>query len=188
MTEITRVALQPIAKGAVTKIWLGVAAIVLAAGGVAYAALPPHPTVKTLSAGTGESPTMEDVVLINYKGMLLNGDVFDENKNFPNPVAQFVPGFTKALLKMQRGGKYEVEIPAALAYGATPPPGSKIPANADLKFDVELVDFKSLAEIQQQQRMLQQLQQMQGQGAGVPGAPGAVPGAEAPAGAVPGAQ
>lgn len=172
MTEITRVPLQPIAKGAVTKIWLGVAAIALAAGGVAYAALPPTPSVKTLTAGTGDSPTMEDVVLINYKGMLQNGTVFDENKGYPNPVAQFVPGFSKALMKMQRGGKYLVEIPSELAYGATPPPGSPIPANADLKFEVELLDYKSLAEIQQQQRIMQQLQQMQQQ-QGAPGAPAA---------------
>ena len=40
MTEITRVALQPIAKGALTKVWLGVAAIALAAGGIAWAAMP----------------------------------------------------------------------------------------------------------------------------------------------------
>ncbi|EJL20845.1 FKBP-type peptidyl-prolyl cis-trans isomerase [Novosphingobium sp. AP12] len=182
MTEITRVPLQPIAKGAVTKIWLGVAAIALVAGGVAYAALPPTPTVKTLSAGTGDSPTMEDVVLINYKGMLADGTVFDQNKSFPNAVRDFVPGFTKALLKMQRGGKYEVEIPSELAYGAHPQPGSPIPPNADLKFEVELLDYKSLAEIQQQQRIMQQLQQMQQQGGApgmpaMPGAPG-VPGAE----------
>jgi FKBP-type peptidyl-prolyl cis-trans isomerase FkpA len=176
MTEITRVPLQPIAKGAVSKLWIGIAAIALASAGVAYAALPPTPTVKTLTAGTGESPTMDDVVLINYKGMLSDGTVFDQNKNYPNPVAQFVPGFSKALQKMQRGGKYEVIIPSELAYGATPPEGSPIPANADLKFEVELIDYKSLAEIRQQQQILQQLQQMQ-QG----GAPGAVPGAPAPA-------
>jgi len=180
MTEITRVPLQPIAKGALTKIWLGVAAIVLVAGGVAYAALPPTPTVKALTAGSGESPTMEDVVLINYKGMLEDGTVFDQNKGYPNPVAQFVPGFSKALMKMQRGGKYMVEIPSSLAYGANPPAGSQIPANADLKFEVELLDFKSLAEIQQQQRIMQQMQQMQMQQQGaapgaMPGAPGAAP-------------
>lgn len=180
MTEITRVPLQPIAKGSITKIWLGVAAIALAAGGVAYAALPPAPTVKTLTAGTGDSPTTDDVVLINYKGMLMDGTVFDQNKNYPNPVAQFVPGFSKALQKMQRGGKYEVVIPSELAYGATPPAGSPIPANADLKFEVELVDYKSLAEIRQQQQILQQLQQMQGGAGGPGGVPGAMPGAPAP--------
>lgn len=189
MTEITRVPLQPIAKGAINKLWLGLAAVALAAGGIAYAAMPATPTVRTLSAGTGESPTTQDVVLINYKGMLKDGTVFDQNKNFPNPVTDFVPGFSKALLKMQRGGKYEVEIPAELAYGAHPQPGSPIPPNADLKFEVELVDFKSLAEIQQQQRILQQMQQMQMQQGGVPGGPGAampaVPGAANPAAPAP---
>jgi len=182
MTEITRVPLQPIAKGSVAKIWIGVAAIALAASGVAYAAMPASVHVETLHAGAGESPTMADVVLINYKGMLKDGTVFDQNQSYPNPVAQFVPGFTKALLKMQRGGKYKVEIPSELAYGATPPPGSAIPANADLKFEVELLDFKSLAEIQEQQRILQQLQQMQVQQGG---AAGAMPGAAGPAGAPP---
>ena len=108
--------------------------------------------------------------------------MFDENKSYPNPVAQFVPGFSKALMKMQRGGKYEIVIPSELAYGATPPAGSPIPADADLKFEVELLDYKSLAEIQQQQRIMQQLQQMQQQGAvpGAPGAPGAGPAAVQP--------
>lgn len=165
MTEITRVPLQPIEKGAVAKIWIGIAAVALAAGGIAWAALPPSVDVEQVKAGAGESPTMDDVVLINYKGMLSNGTVFDQNQNYPNPVAQFVPGFSKALMKMQRGGKYKVEIPAELAYGENPPPGSPIPANADLTFEVELVDFKSIAEIQQQQRMIQQMQQMQAQGA-----------------------
>src|SRR3546814_10576700 len=61
MTEITRVPLQPIAKGSLTKIWLGVAAIALAAGGIAYAAMPPAVHVETLSAGSGDSPTMDEI-------------------------------------------------------------------------------------------------------------------------------
>ena len=51
-----------------------------------------------------------------------------------------------------------------------------IPANSDLVFDVELVDFRSAAEIEQQRQMLQQMQQQMG-GKGGPGAP--VPGMEA---------
>ena len=165
MTEITRVPLQPVAKGAVTKIWLGVAAIALAAGGVAYAALPPSVDVKTLTAGSGESPTADDVVLINYKGTLPDGKVFDEAKQVPMALNEVVPGFTKALVKMQRGGKYKVEIPSELAYGEKAV--GDIPANTDLTFEIELLDFKSRAEIEQQQRIMQQLQQMQAQqGAG----------------------
>lgn len=168
MTEITRVPLQPIAKGSLTKIWLGVAAIALAAGGVAYAALPPAVHVETLTAGNGDSPTMEDVVLINYKGTLPSGKVFDQAKQVPMALGEVVPGFSKALVQMQRGGKYKVEIPSALAYGDKAV--GDIPANTDLTFEIELLDFKSRAEIEQQQRIMQQLQQMQSQAA-----PGAAP-------------
>ncbi len=164
MTEITRVPLQPIAKGAVAKLWVGVAAIVLAAGGVAYAALPPTVDVQELTAGSGESPTVDDVVLINYKGTLPNGKVFDQAEQVPMALNEVVPGFSKALVKMQRGGKYKVQIPSELAYGDNAV--GEIPANTDLTFEIELIDFRSRAEIEQQQRILQQLQQMQMQGGG----------------------
>lgn len=177
MTEITRVPLQPIARGAVAKIWIGVAAIVLAAAGVAYAAMPPSVQVQTLTAGSGESPTAEDVVLINYKGTLPNGKVFDQAQQVPMALNEVVPGFSKALVKMQRGGKYKVEIPSELAYGDKAV--GEIPANTDLTFEIELIDFKSRAEIEQQQRILQQLQQMQTQQGG--GAPAGAPQAGAPA-------
>jgi FKBP-type peptidyl-prolyl cis-trans isomerase FkpA len=173
MTEITRVPLQPIAKGALTKVWLGVAAIALAAGGVAWAALPSSVQVETLTAGSGESPTADDVVLINYKGTLPNGKVFDQAQQVPMALNEVVPGFTKALVQMQRGGKYKVEIPSELAYGDKAV--GEIPANTDLMFEIELIDFKSRAEIEEQQRILQQMRQMQMQqmqGGGAPvGAP-----------------
>lgn len=164
MTEITRVPLQPIARGSLTKIWLGVAVIALAAGGVAYAALPATVQVETLTAGSGESPTVEDVVLINYKGTLPSGKVFDEAQQVPMALGEVVPGFSKALVKMQRGGKYRVEIPSELAYGDKA--AGEIPPNTDLTFEIELLDFKSRAEIEQQQRIMQQLQQMQMQSQG----------------------
>lgn len=174
MTEVTRVPLQPIAKGALTKLWLGVAAAFLAAVGLAYTMLPGSVSVETIKAGTGASPTMEDVVLINYKGMLKDGKVFDEGKQVPNAVAEFVPGFTKALLKMQRGGKYKVQIPAELGYGDKA--AGPIPANSDLTFEVELLDFKNRAELEAQMQAMQQLQAMQqGGGAGGPPLPGMPP-------------
>jgi FKBP-type peptidyl-prolyl cis-trans isomerase FkpA len=105
--------------------------------------------------------------------MLPDGKVFDEGKQAVLPLSEVVPGFTKALEQMQRGGKYKVHIPAKLAYGEKG--AGPIPPNTDLDFDIELLDFKSRAEVEQQQRILQQLQQMQmgGGAAGVPGAPGA---------------
>ena len=170
MTEITRVPLQPIAQGALTKLWLGVAAALLIAGGIAWAAMPSAVKVETVLAGQGTSPTREDVVLINYKGMLADGKVFDQGKQVPLAVDGVVPGFTQALEQMQRGGKYKIMIPSELGYGSEV--NGPIPANSELIFEVELLDFKSKAEIEEQQRIMQQLQQLQG---GAPGAPGQMP-------------
>ena len=185
MTEITRVPLQPIAKGALTKLWLGVAAAVLAAGSLAWATRPASVDVETLKAGTGASPTVEDVVLIKYKGTLQNGKVFDQQEQAAFPVEGVIPGFTKALEQMQRGGKYKVFIPAALGYGDKA--AGEIPANSDLTFEIELIDFRSRAEVEAQQRMMQQMQQMQMQqqqggkgGKGGPAAAVGIPGNEPP--------
>jgi len=178
MTEITRVPLLPIAKGSVGKLWVGLAAVALAGAGVAWAALPPSVDVDVIKPGSGPSPTLQDVVLINYKGTLPDGKVFDQQERAPMQMQGVVPGFTKALEQMQRGGKYKVHIPSELAYGDKA--NGPIPADSDLTFEIELLDFKSLAEIQEQQRIMQQLQQMQrgpGQHA---------PGGEAPGGAMPG--
>ena len=59
----------------------------------------------------------------------------------PTPLiaGQVIPGFAEALTKMQKGGRYRIHMPSELAYGATPPPGSPIPPNADLEFDVHVV-------------------------------------------------
>jgi FKBP-type peptidyl-prolyl cis-trans isomerase FkpA len=168
MTEITRVPLQPIARGSLSKIWLGVAAVVLAAGGIAWAAMPAAVAVETLVAGAGPSPTRADVALINYKGTLPDGKVFDQQEKAVFPLEGVVPGFTKALEQMQRGGKYKVQIPSELAYGDKQ--AGDIPPNTDLTFEIELIDFRSRAEIEQQQAMMQQMQQQQA-GRGGPGGP-----------------
>jgi len=162
MTEITRVPLQPIAKGALPKLWVGIAAVALVAGGIAWAAMPPVVDVQTLAVGEGDSPTQEDIALVNYKGTLADGTVFDEGKQAVFPLSEVVPGFATALEQMQRGGKYKVEIPSELAYGDKQM--GSIPANSDLTFEIELLDFRSRAEIEAQQRMMQQLQQMQQNG------------------------
>lgn len=173
MTEITRVPLQPIAKGALGKLWLGVVAALLVAGGIAWAAMPASVKVETVVAGQGESPSRDDVALINYKGMLDSGKVFDEGKQVPLGVSDVIPGFTQALEQMQRGGKYRIRIPAALGYGDRQ--AGDIPPNSDLTFEVELLDFKSKAEIEQQQQLMEQLRRMEQMQGGVPGAPGEMP-------------
>ena len=176
MTEVTRVPLQPIAKGALSKLWIAIVLVALLAAGVAWASMPQSVDVQTVEAGEGPSPTRDDVALVNYKGTLPDGTVFDEGTQAVFPLSEVVPGFTKALEQMQRGGKYRIVIPSDLAYGAEG--AGPIPPNTDLTFDVELLDFRSRAEIEQQQQMMQQLQQMQAQQGGAPGAPPPVPGGQ----------
>ncbi|NML95393.1 FKBP-type peptidyl-prolyl cis-trans isomerase [Novosphingobium olei] len=184
MSEITRVPLQPVAKGSVTKIWLGVILAVVVAAALAFAARYHGLVVDTLKAGQGASPTTADVVLVNYVGRLANGKEFDRGEKAVMPVEGVIPGFAKGLQQMQRGGKYRLEIPASMAYGTNEQKSQAtgevvIPANSDLVFDVELLDFKSAAEIERQRQMIQQMQQQMG--GQMPGqAPGQVPGAAAP--------
>ncbi len=130
--------------------------------------------IKTLRGGEGASPTDEDVVLIKYKGTLRDGTVFDENPQAAMPVAGVVPGFSEALKKMQRGGHYTIWIPGSLGYGPNPPSNPQtgqpaLPADALLIFDVELLEFKSRAEVEAMQQKMQEMQKKSG---GAPAAGG----------------
>ncbi|HUD29327.1 MAG TPA: FKBP-type peptidyl-prolyl cis-trans isomerase [Novosphingobium sp.] len=126
------------------------------------AAVPAAPQVKveTLTPGTGEKVPAHSYVLINYKGMLADGTVFDEAQQMPMPLDEVVPGFAQGLVQMQRGGRYKLTIPPELGYGAQA--SGPIPANSTLVFEIELIDFKSAEEIQAM------MAQMQAQGAGQP--------------------
>ena len=188
MTEITRVPLQPIKKGSLTKLWLGVALAVLLGAGLAFAALPEGVSVDTVAAGTGDSPGPDDVVFVRYVGTLDDGTEFDRSQDVPLPIpgifpegsplplGRMIPGFSEAAVQMKKGGKYVFHIPADKGYGAE---GQKdqqgndvIPPNSDLTFEVELVDFMSEEDFQRRLAVLQQAMQMQ-QGAAGEDAPAA---------------
>ncbi len=178
MSEVTRVPLQPIEKGSVLKIWLGVLVALLIGAAAAMAALPRALSVEAISEGTGASPTASDVVLVNYVGRLANGKEFDRGEKAVIPLESVVPGFRDGLRQMKKGGKYRLEIPANLAYGdrAQPDPRTGevvIPANSDLVFEVELINFMSMQQFQAMQQMMQmqQMQGMGGEGRGAPPAP-----------------
>lgn len=174
MTETTRVPLQPIAKGALLKLWVGIAGLALIAGGIAWAAMPHSVEVSVLQAGKGGSPGPTDVIFARYVGKLADGTVFGQSSNRPSPfsgifpegdpleLAGMIKGFREGAQQMKKGGKYLVEIPAERAYGANPPPDSPIPVDADLTFEVELVEFMSEQDFQQRVQTIQQLMQMQG--------------------------
>jgi FKBP-type peptidyl-prolyl cis-trans isomerase FkpA len=109
---------------------------------------------RTVEAGEGPLIKPVDGVMIEYEGRLLDGTVFDSSEGrgpAPMIAGQVIPGFAEALQKMQKGGRYSIRIPSALAYGPTPPPGP-IPPNADLEFDVHVVQVVPDAALMQQQQ------------------------------------
>jgi len=164
--SVTTVPLRPVGKGGLWLLWIGVAALFAIAAGVAWSQTRVN-DFEVVKAGEGPSPTDEDMVLIKYTGRLSDGTVFDQQEQAPLPVAGSVPGFSKALKKMQRGGKYKIVIPPEEGYGDQA--AGPIPANSTLYFDVELLDFRNAAEVR---AMMQQMQQMQGgPGGPPPGAP-----------------
>ena len=187
--SVTRVPIQPIKKGSLTKLWIALALVVAAAFALAWYGtadavangasneqfLAANATengvettksglqIKTIKPGEGDSPTATDTALVKYEGRLRDGTVFDANEQTPMPVGGVVPGFSEALQLMQKGGEYRIWLPSDLAYGEASP-GPEIPANSVLIFDVTLLDFIS-------QEQMQQLQQQMQQQGGIPGGP-----------------
>mgnify|MGYP000021375642 CR=1 FL=1 len=92
---------------------------------------------KVITEGKGEIPADTCKVKVNYKGTLIDGTQFDASEKVPMSVGQLVPGFNEALMLMTPGSKYEVYIPAELAYGTNPNP--RIPVNSTLIFEIELL-------------------------------------------------
>jgi len=96
---------------------------------------------KVITAGTGSKPTAESVVEVHYAGRLLDGTEFDSSIKRGVPVkfgvTQVIAGWTEALQLMPEGSKWELYIPADLAYGA----GGQGPIgpNSVLIFEVELL-------------------------------------------------
>lgn len=109
---------------------------------------------KVLKQGTGPSPTKNDKVVVDYKGMLPDGTVFDSTyqrgKPATLPVNAVIPGWSEALQLMHVGGKYKLYIPPHLAYGEQGA-GQVIGPNQALVFDVELHSIKKSSSDQGQQ-------------------------------------
>lgn len=104
-----------------------------------------------LRAADGPKPTADDTVLIDYIGYLAaNGEVFDQNMHTPLPIGQVIKGFAEGLQLTGKTGVVRLCVPAALGYGAEA--AGPIPANSDLVFQVELIDFKTAAELEEMRK------------------------------------
>lgn len=93
--------------------------------------------------GTGEVVKPGDTVTVDYTGAVAaTGIIFESSKDSGQQATfgldQVIKGWTEGIPGMQVGGTRRLVIPADMAYGATPPPGSPIPPNAALVFDVTL--------------------------------------------------
>ena len=110
--------------------------------------LPDGLQYKILTAGTGPKPVATDSVVCNYKGTLINGTEFDSSYKRGQPatfgVSQVIHGWTEALQLMPVGSKWQLFIPAALAYGERGA-STDIGPNATLIFEVELISIQAKA-------------------------------------------
>lgn len=94
-------------------------------------------------AGTGGSPTSINIVKVKYKGYFLDGTVFDETEGdntIEFALQGVIEGWQRAVPLLQKGGKGTFYLPSGLAYGFIGT--TTIPTNANLAFDIELVDFQ----------------------------------------------
>jgi len=106
--------------------------------------LPSGLQYKILTAGTGAKPTTTDTVSCNYRGTLINGKEFDSSYKRGQPasfqVGGVIKGWTEALQLMPVGSKWQLFIPADLAYGDRGA-GGDIGPGETLIFEVELLSI-----------------------------------------------
>jgi peptidylprolyl isomerase len=98
--------------------------------------------------GTGPAAKAGDTVRVHYTGRLLNGTKFDSSLDRNEPFeftlgqGQVIKGWDEGVVGMKKGGRRRLTIPSEMAYGklGSPP---KIPPDAPLEFDIELLKIKS---------------------------------------------
>ena len=104
---------------------------------------------KILSSGEGASPLPEDLVVVHYRGKLLDGTEFDSSHSRGEPaqfhVNQVIAGWQEVLQLMKPGDRWEVYISPELAYGERGA-GATIGPNELLIFEVDLLEVKSAQE------------------------------------------
>lgn len=92
--------------------------------------------------GTSAKPNANSTVRVKYRGYLTNGSVFDQSSEdgITFGLRQVIPGWTEGIPLFGEGGEGILLIPANAGYGPFSP-SPAIPPNADLIFDIELLDF-----------------------------------------------
>ncbi len=98
-----------------------------------------------VTEGTGKSPKATDMVLVHYRGTLLDGTEFDSSYKRNEPIEfglnQVIAGWTEGVQLMKEGAKYHFVIPSDLAYGRRGA-GGVIGPDETLIFEVELLKVR----------------------------------------------
>lgn len=93
--------------------------------------------------GGTNHPTIKSSVSVNYKGYLTNGTIFDSSYKWGKPLdlvlTSMIVGWQEGIPLVGVGGKMQLFVPSALAYGTTGK--APVPPNAVIIFEIELVDF-----------------------------------------------
>ena len=104
-------------------------------------------TVTNNIEGEGAEILLHSKILVHYTGKLEDGTVFDSSYDRGQPFSfqiglrQVIEGWEQGLLGMKVGGKRTIFIPSELGYGDRGA-GDLIPPNANLIFDVEIMDVQ----------------------------------------------
>jgi len=107
--------------------------------------LPSGLQYRVIKGGEGKKPTDSDSVECHYRGTRINGNEFDSSYRKGRPatfrVKDVIPGWAEALKLMPVGSKWQIFVPALLAYGERGA-GVSIGPNATLIFEIELLAIK----------------------------------------------
>ncbi len=105
---------------------------------------------RILQEGNGTTPLVTDEVTVHYRGRLIDGAIFESTYQHGQPATfilqRVIPGWREALTRMKAGSKWEIFIPAELAYGMEQK-DPRIPAGSALIFELELLSVADRTDI-----------------------------------------
>lgn len=177
--SVTAVPIQPLRRGSVLKLWLGLALLAFAAAAAAWygaSAFRPITTesgvkLRVVKDGNGAQITEKDVAALRYKLHVGSEDapVLQDSDQTGQPFVTTTdgvyPGFGEGLKMMRAGGQYVLWVPPGQHVQGQIPPGTPFQATDTLVFEIEVMQVAAgMAEqfkAQQQEQMRRQLEQMQ---------------------------
>ena len=182
--SVTAVPLQPLSKGTIAKLWIGILLVILLGVGLAWIGTASQQFTTTenglryrvLEAGEGDEITAADVALARLESRGPSNEILSPAGQ-PGPVtSEDLPAPLRPLfLHMKKGGSYQIFAPVSLLLnGQTLPPEARIKADDTVQFRFQIMDVERGGAAQM--RMMQSLQGMQGGGGmGAPSGAGPMP-------------